>query len=62
MLCSMCACVCVSVCGDDICELRCPADCGATSIKVAIGLPVALFCSGFILTLLVRTPVQYLLI
>uniref|UniRef100_A0A671N552 Guanylate cyclase n=1 Tax=Sinocyclocheilus anshuiensis TaxID=1608454 RepID=A0A671N552_9TELE len=49
------------VCGDDTCELEescltCPADCGAcpmpTSIKVAIGLPVALFCSGFILTLL----------
>ncbi|XP_050951380.1 atrial natriuretic peptide receptor 2-like isoform X2 [Labeo rohita] len=48
------------VCGDDICELEescltCPADCGVcpmpTSIKVAIGLPVALFCSGFILTL-----------
>uniref|UniRef100_A0A673LLB6 guanylate cyclase n=1 Tax=Sinocyclocheilus rhinocerous TaxID=307959 RepID=A0A673LLB6_9TELE len=48
------------VCGDDICELEescltCPADCGvcpmSTSIKVAIGLPVALFCSGFILTL-----------
>uniref|UniRef100_A0A673KM69 Guanylate cyclase n=1 Tax=Sinocyclocheilus rhinocerous TaxID=307959 RepID=A0A673KM69_9TELE len=48
------------VCGDDTCELEescltCPADCGAcpmpTSIKVAIGLPVALFCSGFILTL-----------
>uniref|UniRef100_A0A8C1WBB4 Guanylate cyclase n=1 Tax=Cyprinus carpio TaxID=7962 RepID=A0A8C1WBB4_CYPCA len=35
--------------------LTCPADCGVcpmpTSIKVAIGLPVALFCSGFILTL-----------
>uniref|UniRef100_A0A8C2DXU5 Guanylate cyclase n=1 Tax=Cyprinus carpio TaxID=7962 RepID=A0A8C2DXU5_CYPCA len=48
------------VCGDGICELEescltCPADCGVcpmpTSIKVAIGLPVALFCSGFILTL-----------
>ncbi|XP_051550758.1 atrial natriuretic peptide receptor 2-like [Myxocyprinus asiaticus] len=48
------------VCGDAMCELEescltCPADCGvcpmATSIKVAIGLPVALFCSGFILTL-----------
>ncbi|XP_049321625.1 atrial natriuretic peptide receptor 2 [Astyanax mexicanus] len=47
------------VCGDDICEmdescLTCPADCGvcpmAMTIKVAIGLPVALFCSGFILT------------
>ncbi|TRY96945.1 hypothetical protein DNTS_014289, partial [Danionella cerebrum] len=41
------------VCGDEICELEescltCPADCGVcpmpTSIKVAIGLPVALFC------------------
>ncbi|XDV22230.1 hypothetical protein PO909_027173 [Leuciscus waleckii] len=48
------------VCGDDTCELEencltCPADCGVcpmpTSIKVAIGLPVALFCSGFFLTL-----------
>uniref|UniRef100_A0A672Q3J3 Guanylate cyclase n=1 Tax=Sinocyclocheilus grahami TaxID=75366 RepID=A0A672Q3J3_SINGR len=48
------------VCGDNICELEescltCPADCGvcpmSTSIKVAIGLPVALFCSGFILML-----------
>ncbi|KAF4083383.1 hypothetical protein AMELA_G00140560 [Ameiurus melas] len=47
------------VCGDDICELEescltCPADCGvcpmATSIKIAIGLPVALICTGFILT------------
>ncbi|TSW35247.1 Xyloside xylosyltransferase 1 [Bagarius yarrelli] len=47
------------VCGDDICELEescltCPADCGvcpmATSIKVAIGLPVAMICTGFILT------------
>ncbi len=59
----------MSVCGDDICELEescltCPADCGVcpmpTSIKVAIGLPVALFCSGFILTLVVRMSVQYL--
>uniref|UniRef100_A0A8B9K719 Guanylate cyclase n=1 Tax=Astyanax mexicanus TaxID=7994 RepID=A0A8B9K719_ASTMX len=50
------------VCGDDICEmdescLTCPADCGvcpmAMTIKVAIGLPVALFCSGFILTVVV---------
>ncbi|KAG5276232.1 hypothetical protein AALO_G00129530 [Alosa alosa] len=48
------------VCGDNICELEesclnCPADCGvcpmSMSIKVAIGLPVALFCSGFILTI-----------
>ncbi|KAG7487760.1 hypothetical protein MATL_G00026820 [Megalops atlanticus] len=48
------------VCGDDICELEescltCPADCGvcpmSITIKVAIGLPVALFCSGFILTM-----------
>ncbi|XP_020780294.1 atrial natriuretic peptide receptor 2-like [Boleophthalmus pectinirostris] len=48
------------VCGDDLCELEenclnCPADCGicpmSIAIKVAIGLPVALFCSGFILTL-----------
>ncbi|KAG5850059.1 atrial natriuretic peptide receptor 2-like [Anguilla rostrata] len=48
------------VCGDEICEpeescLTCPADCGvcpmAVGIKVAIGLPVALFCSGFILTM-----------
>ncbi|XP_053491060.1 atrial natriuretic peptide receptor 2-like [Ictalurus furcatus] len=47
------------VCGDDICELEescltCPADCGvcpmATSIKIAIGLPVVLICTGFILT------------
>ncbi|KAK3533348.1 hypothetical protein QTP70_017171 [Hemibagrus guttatus] len=47
------------VCGDDICELEencltCPADCGvcpmATSIKLAIGLPVALICTGFVLT------------
>ncbi|XP_070816916.1 atrial natriuretic peptide receptor 2-like [Chaetodon trifascialis] len=48
------------VCGDDICELEenclnCPADCGicpmSITIKVAIGLPVALFSSGFILTM-----------
>uniref|UniRef100_A0A8C9WVH8 Guanylate cyclase n=1 Tax=Sander lucioperca TaxID=283035 RepID=A0A8C9WVH8_SANLU len=48
------------VCGDDICEpeescLNCPADCGicpmSIMIKVAIGLPVALFSSGFILTM-----------
>ncbi|KAG9350907.1 hypothetical protein JZ751_024796 [Albula glossodonta] len=48
------------VCGDDICEseetcLTCPADCGvcpmSTAIKVSIGLPIALFCSGFILTI-----------
>ncbi|KAI1891988.1 hypothetical protein AGOR_G00149370 [Albula goreensis] len=48
------------VCGDDICEseetcLTCPADCGvcpmSTAIKVTIGLPIALFCSGFILTI-----------
>ncbi|XP_016105589.1 atrial natriuretic peptide receptor 2-like [Sinocyclocheilus grahami] len=57
------------VCGDNICELEescltCPADCGvcpmSTSIKVAIGLPVALFCSGFILMLVVRMSVQHL--
>uniref|UniRef100_A0A3B4CCH0 Guanylate cyclase n=1 Tax=Pygocentrus nattereri TaxID=42514 RepID=A0A3B4CCH0_PYGNA len=51
------------VCGDDICELEescltCPADCGvcpmAMTIRMAIGLPVALFCSGFILTVVVR--------
>uniref|UniRef100_A0A3B4AH73 Uncharacterized protein n=1 Tax=Periophthalmus magnuspinnatus TaxID=409849 RepID=A0A3B4AH73_9GOBI len=44
-------------CGDDLCEqeencLNCPADCGicpmSIAIKLAIGLPVALFCSGFI--------------
>lgn len=49
---------CVSVCGDNTCELEensltCPADCGVcpmpTSIKVTIGLPVALFCSVFFL-------------
>eukprot|EP00064_Thunnus_orientalis_P004480 superscaffoldBa00000407_g4492 len=48
------------VCGDDVCEpeencLNCPADCGicpmSIMIKVAIGLPVALFSSGFILTM-----------
>ncbi|XP_068447601.1 atrial natriuretic peptide receptor 2-like [Clinocottus analis] len=48
------------VCGDDVCELEenclnCPADCGicpmSITIKVAIGLPVALFSSGFILTI-----------
>uniref|UniRef100_A0AAY4EXF1 Guanylate cyclase n=1 Tax=Denticeps clupeoides TaxID=299321 RepID=A0AAY4EXF1_9TELE len=51
------------VCGDEICELEescltCPADCGvcpmSMTIKVAIGLPVALFCSGLILTIVVR--------
>lgn len=55
--------LCWSVCGDDVCELEescltCPADCGvcpmATSIKVAIGLPVALICTGFVLTVVVR--------
>uniref|UniRef100_A0A8C5I4T1 Guanylate cyclase n=1 Tax=Gouania willdenowi TaxID=441366 RepID=A0A8C5I4T1_GOUWI len=48
------------VCGDDVCELEetclnCPADCGvcpmSIGIKLAIGLPVTLFTSGFILTL-----------
>ncbi|KAL6108024.1 uncharacterized protein ACO6RY_18656 [Pungitius sinensis] len=48
------------VCGDDVCELEenclnCPADCGicpmSIAIKVAIGLPVALFSGGFILTI-----------
>uniref|UniRef100_A0A3B4Y5U1 Guanylate cyclase n=1 Tax=Seriola lalandi dorsalis TaxID=1841481 RepID=A0A3B4Y5U1_SERLL len=48
------------VCGDDVCELEenclnCPADCGicpmSIAIKVAIGLPVTLFSSGFILTM-----------
>ncbi|MGH0139050.1 UNVERIFIED_CONTAM: hypothetical protein FKN15_070977 [Acipenser sinensis] len=48
------------VCGDDICEpeegcLICPADCGTCpmplTIKIAIALPVALFCGGFILTI-----------
>uniref|UniRef100_A0A8C4ZPC0 Guanylate cyclase n=1 Tax=Gadus morhua TaxID=8049 RepID=A0A8C4ZPC0_GADMO len=47
------------VCGDDVCELEetclnCPADCGvcpmSLTIKMAIGLPLALFCCGFILT------------
>ncbi|MBN3297124.1 ANPRB protein, partial [Amia calva] len=47
------------VCGNELCEneetcLTCPADCGAcpmsAGIKIAIGLPVALFCSGFIFT------------
>ncbi|KAM4642158.1 atrial natriuretic peptide receptor 2-like [Discoglossus pictus] len=45
------------VCGDDICSpdencALCPADCGScpmpTSIKIAILLPLTLFCSGFI--------------
>ncbi|XP_067846961.1 atrial natriuretic peptide receptor 2-like [Heptranchias perlo] len=40
--------------GDERCD-TCPADCGACpmsmGIKVSIGLPIALFCSGFILTL-----------
>ncbi|KAK6484081.1 atrial natriuretic peptide receptor 2-like [Huso huso] len=48
------------VCGDDICEpeegcLKCPADCGTCpmplTIRIAIGLPVAFFCGGFILTI-----------
>uniref|UniRef100_A0A671UZB6 Guanylate cyclase n=1 Tax=Sparus aurata TaxID=8175 RepID=A0A671UZB6_SPAAU len=48
------------VCGDDVCEpeencLNCPADCGicpmSIATKVAIGLPVTLFSSGFILTM-----------
>lgn len=52
----------VSVCGDDVCELEenclnCPADCGicpmSITIKVAIALPVALFSTGFILTMVV---------
>lgn len=52
----------VLVCGDDVCELEenclnCPADCGicpmSIAIKVAIGLPVALFSSGFVLTMVV---------
>lgn len=55
-------CACDSVCGDEVCELEenclnCPADCGicpmSIAIKVAIGLPVALFSSGFILTMVV---------
>ncbi|XP_075878695.1 atrial natriuretic peptide receptor 2-like [Nelusetta ayraudi] len=50
----------VQMCGDDVCELEenclnCPADCGicpmSITIKVAIGLPVALFSTGFILTM-----------
>ncbi|XP_078418016.1 atrial natriuretic peptide receptor 2-like [Cetorhinus maximus] len=40
--------------GDERCD-TCPADCGACpmsmGIKVSIGLPITLFCSGFILTL-----------
>ncbi|KAM4722976.1 atrial natriuretic peptide receptor 2-like [Rhinophrynus dorsalis] len=45
------------VCGDYICSpdencAMCPADCGPcpmpTAVKIAIGLPLALFCSGFI--------------
>ncbi|KAM9324675.1 atrial natriuretic peptide receptor 2-like [Gastrophryne carolinensis] len=45
------------VCGDNICSpdescALCPADCGPcpmpTTVKIAIGLPLALFCSGFI--------------
>ena len=56
--------VCVAVCGDDVCELEetclnCPADCGvcpmSLTIKMAIGLPLALFCCGFILTVVVRS-------
>nr|XP_061791015.1 atrial natriuretic peptide receptor 2-like [Nerophis lumbriciformis] len=48
------------VCGDDVCELEenclnCPADCGicpmSMAIKVSIGLPVAFFSAGFILTM-----------
>ncbi|XP_037104741.1 atrial natriuretic peptide receptor 2-like [Syngnathus acus] len=48
------------VCGDDVCELEenclnCPADCGicpmSMAIKLSIGLPVALFSAGFILTM-----------
>lgn len=50
------------MCGDDVCELEencltCPADCGicpmSIGIKVAIGLPVALFSTAFILTIVV---------
>ncbi|XP_077306462.1 atrial natriuretic peptide receptor 2-like [Lithobates pipiens] len=46
-----------TVCGDNVCSPEehcavCPADCGpcpmATSVKIAIALPLALFCSGFI--------------
>eukprot|EP00079_Xenopus_tropicalis_P034867 XP_017948638.1 PREDICTED: atrial natriuretic peptide receptor 2-like [Xenopus tropicalis] len=49
-----------TVCGDGICSPEencalCPADCGPcpmpSSIKIAIVLPLALFCSGFILAL-----------
>ncbi|KAJ1171314.1 hypothetical protein NDU88_003177 [Pleurodeles waltl] len=45
------------VCGDNICSpdegcSLCPADCGpcpmSTSIKIAVGLPLALFFSGFV--------------
>ncbi|XP_043942814.1 uncharacterized protein LOC122814291 [Protopterus annectens] len=48
------------VCGDEICEpdegcALCPADCGpcpmSMSIKIAIGIPIAFFCSAFLLTL-----------
>ncbi|XP_028259804.1 atrial natriuretic peptide receptor 2 [Parambassis ranga] len=48
------------VCGDNVCEpeencLNCPADCGicpmSITIKVAIGLPVTLFSTAFILTM-----------
>ncbi|XP_051788405.1 atrial natriuretic peptide receptor 2-like [Erpetoichthys calabaricus] len=48
------------VCGDDVCDpdegcLTCPADCGtcpmSLGIKLAIGLPVAVFFTGFILTM-----------
>ncbi|OCT84732.1 hypothetical protein XELAEV_18022888mg [Xenopus laevis] len=49
-----------TVCGDHICSPEencalCPADCGPcpmpSSIKIAIVLPLALFCTGFILAL-----------
>ncbi|XP_044158300.1 atrial natriuretic peptide receptor 1-like [Bufo gargarizans] len=45
------------VCGDDVCSqdescALCPADCGpcpmSTTVKIAIVLPLTLFCSGFI--------------
>ncbi|XP_029473517.1 atrial natriuretic peptide receptor 1-like [Rhinatrema bivittatum] len=45
------------VCGDGICNPNegcgiCPNDCGScpvpTTVKIAIGLPIALFCGGFI--------------
>ncbi|XP_073501367.1 atrial natriuretic peptide receptor 1-like [Phyllobates terribilis] len=45
------------VCGDDVCSqdencALCPADCGPcpmpTTVKIAIALPLVLFCSGFI--------------